>query len=75
VGVEVDDEGNVGMFFGHSLTLLHASQLLLRQRGHSPSKTGVNALVIRASIMLRKRPCEERWIAGSSPRLSGSLEV
>jgi hypothetical protein len=29
-------------------------------RGHSPSKTGVNALVTRASIILRKR-----WIAGS----------
>jgi hypothetical protein len=28
-------------------------------RGHSPSKTGVDALVTRASIIF------ERWIAGS----------
>jgi hypothetical protein len=28
-------------------------------RGHSPSKTGVNALVTRASIILKS------WIAGS----------
>jgi len=30
-------------------------------RGHSPSKTGVNALVTRASIIIFAR----RWITGS----------
>ena len=34
-------------------------------RGHSPSKTGVNALVIRASILFA-----ERWIADSSPAMT-----
>jgi len=34
-------------------------------RGHSPSKTGVNALMTRASIHFANR-----WIAGSSPAMT-----
>ena len=46
-------------------------------RGHSPSKTGVNALVTRASMMRRSEPNQywcacgpTSWIAGSSPAMT-----
>jgi hypothetical protein len=38
--------------------------------GHSPSKTGVNALLTRQSIPFVKKVVRRRWMRGSSPRMT-----
>ncbi len=50
---------------GHQGGIVGLRYSLHVMRGHSPSKTGVNALMTRASIFFARR-----WIAGSGPAMT-----
>jgi hypothetical protein len=50
------------------MTFLVGPDQQIVMRGHSPSKTGVDALMTRASIIF------EGWIAGSSPAMTNSRD-